>query len=357
MKKILLGTTALIAMGMVSSQAVAADKISLSLGGFMKQYVAVTDNDATTTAAAPDAQNDVVSTYGNTEIYFSGKTTLDNGLTVGVMVQNEGDRSNDNTDVSALTISSDSMGQLLIGGDTGAADKLMNVAPSVGPEDISGINGFAVNNGIGDIETRTSENKGNKLRYLSPTFSGVTVGVSHTPSGGTANDKIVDGGSASRTQAILAYSGEFSGVGVEFDIAREQIQQSTQQTRGGLVLAMGGFSVGGSYATFNEDDEGNSDANATTTISNDGKVWDFGVGYATGPYKFAVTYSDAEVDNTAADADEDTATTWSVGGSYDMGAGVNLVGQYMKGKYQNELGTLTTGNNPSAFIAGIEVSF
>ena len=355
MKKILLGTTALIAMGMVSSQAVAADKISLSLGGFMKQYVAVTDGDATTTAATPNAENDLISTYGNTEVYFSGKTTLDNGLTVGVMVQLEADSADvtsKNADVSALTISSDSMGQLLIGADTGAADKLMNVAPKVGPEDISGINGYAATNGIGDIETRTSESKANKLRYISPTFGGVTVAVSHAPSS-TNNDKIVAGGSASRTQAILAYSGEFSGVGVNFDIAREQIQQVTEQTRAGLVLAMGGFSVGGSYAAFNDNDEGN----ISSSVSNDGNVWDLGVGYATGPYKFAVTYSDAEVDNTSADADQDTATTWSVGGSYDMGAGVNLVGQYMKGKYQNELGTLTTTNNPSVFIAGVEVSF
>lgn len=352
MKKILLGTTALIAMGLVSSQASAADKISLGLGGFMSQYVAFTDTDGSTVAGSPDAQNDAVSTFGNSEVYFSGSTTLDNGLAVGVMVQREADKGNGgNTDVSALTISSDSMGQLLLGGDSGAVAKLQNTAPIVGPKAIGDMSRYSAN-AVAAINTEGSGNKFNKIRYISPSFGGVSVAASFQPSG-TNNDEVVAGGSASTTELAVAYSGEFSGVGVSADLGREQQQQAVQITRGGLVLTMAGFSVGGSYAKHSDDDVGNT----ATSTTNDARVYDLGVGYATGPYSFAVTYSNAEAEGTTAVAANDESETWSVGGAYDMGAGVSLVGQYGKGKYQNEAKSLTTDNNGSAFIAGIEVSF
>lgn len=355
MKKILMGTTALIAMGLASGQAAA--EVELGLGGFMNQYVAYSDNDNPNTAGNPDNRNAEISIYGDTEIFFSGSTTLDNGLTVGARVDLEGDRhtrTND-IDMSRITISSDGFGQLMIGGDVGAAKMMSNVAPIVGPLEINDVNGFAANNGIGDIDTNTLGGKNSKIRYTTPSFSGFSLSLSSTPDGQNENQDVVAGSSGSETSVAIAYSGEISGMGVEFDLGRQQEQNVATNTitRGGLVVSMGGFSVGGSYATHESDDAGNTAA----STSNDGKVYDIGVGYVTGPYAFAVTYSDAEVKNTVADADEDTATTWSIGASYDMGAGVALVGQYAKGDYQNEGGTLATGNNPSVFVAGIEVAF
>ena len=356
MKKILLGTTALIAMGLVSGQANAADKISLGLGGFMNQYVAYSDNDATATTANPDAQNDAISQYGDTEIYVSGSTTLDNGLTVKAMVQREGDKGNSGNDVSNLTISSDGFGQLLLGSDVGAAKKLGNKAPNVGPLGITDVDAFGVSTSIvnGTTSSEADGDKSAKLRYISPSFSGVSVAISHAPDQDSANSEVVATDGDSQTQFAVAYSGEVSGMGVELDLGRVQSQGSAaQKTRGGLVVSMGGFSVGGSYAAMSDDDEGN----ATTDDSLDGNAWDLGVGYATGPYSFAVTYAESEIDATSADTDSDEATIWKVGGSYDMGAGVSLVGQYAKGKYQNEENSLVSGNNPSVFLAGIEVSF
>ncbi|MCW8916917.1 MAG: porin, partial [Magnetovibrio sp.] len=88
MKKILLGTTAVIALGTLSTEAFAADKIQLGLGGFMRQYVAISNSDevATTTNAARDSG---IGQWGNSEVFFSGSTTLDNGLKVAAKVELE----------------------------------------------------------------------------------------------------------------------------------------------------------------------------------------------------------------------------------------------------------------------------
>jgi len=45
MKKILLASTALVAMATVSGEAFAADKIALSLSGFHRQYIALSSPD------------------------------------------------------------------------------------------------------------------------------------------------------------------------------------------------------------------------------------------------------------------------------------------------------------------------
>jgi hypothetical protein len=45
MKKVLLGTTAMVSVGMVAGQASAAEPIELSLGGYHNWAVFYTDND------------------------------------------------------------------------------------------------------------------------------------------------------------------------------------------------------------------------------------------------------------------------------------------------------------------------
>ena len=357
MKKILLGTTALIAMGLVSGQANAADKIALGLGGFMTQYGVMLDNDSNASAT----KNDAGAMYSDSEVYFTGKTTLDNGLDVAVMIQSEINRNgtDGSTDVATVTVSSDTMGQVMLGNDLNAGYKMGNVAPNVMQKthNVNWILGLGQATAVANVTTRASSDKSMKVRYISPSFGGLAVAASHTPDVG-ANDAEVEAGGNSQTSVALSYSGEVSGVGVKADVSRTQTQQATQVTRGGLVATMGGFSVGGSYARIADDDEGNGVAGSGhADSSQDGKAWDLGVGYKTGPYSFAVTYLSTEAEASAADTDNDEATVWQVGGKYNLGAGVDLVGVYSKGKFQNEANSLSTGNAPSAFVAGIEVSF
>ena len=95
MKKILLGSTAIVAAGMIASvpSANAASKMKLSVGGYMEQWVGFTSGDY---GAGQDYSG--FSTVSDGEIHFKGKTKLDNGITVGVNVQLEAQQGGDQID-------------------------------------------------------------------------------------------------------------------------------------------------------------------------------------------------------------------------------------------------------------------
>ena len=101
MKKLLVASTALVAFAAVNS-AQAADPIKLTVGGYMNQYVGYTDQDE-------DGQENFaeVNINSETELYFRGSTTLDNGLTVGVNIDRYSDRNDTGGDDVFLQISSE----------------------------------------------------------------------------------------------------------------------------------------------------------------------------------------------------------------------------------------------------------
>ena len=84
MKRILLGTTALVAVGVIGAP-VAQAQIELGVGGFMEQYFGYGSSDI--------EDRDHFDQKSDSEIIFSGSTTLDNGLQFGVNVQLEGNTS------------------------------------------------------------------------------------------------------------------------------------------------------------------------------------------------------------------------------------------------------------------------
>ena len=95
MRKVLLGTTAMVAAGMLASapSAIAAEKLQLGLGGYMEQWFGYTAQDG---MSGQDFSgfNQIM----DPEVYFRGSTELDNGLTIGVDVQLEGNTQNSDHD-------------------------------------------------------------------------------------------------------------------------------------------------------------------------------------------------------------------------------------------------------------------
>src|SRR5687768_6712687 len=89
MKKVLLGTTALIAGGLAAVPAMAADPIKLTVGGYMQQYFNAGHYGGT--GVAPTNVDYRTPNYKyEGEIWFIGQTKLDNGTTVGVRIELEG---------------------------------------------------------------------------------------------------------------------------------------------------------------------------------------------------------------------------------------------------------------------------
>ena len=347
MKKILMGTTAIIALASFSSQAVAAEKISLGLGGFQKFFAAkVTRGEAT------DAHMDMAG-WTDTEVYFKGSTTLDNGVSVSSTIQLEADASATAIDNSYMTISSDAMGSVSLGGMFGAADAMHVGAPSMGPigyGDVEGLDGtFALTaNEVGGFGDDTL-----KGVYMSPDFNGVTIGMSYTAGegfGGASSAKNVPHASSNdHFSAAVAYSGEMSGAAVDVSLSHMNDNAGNLKTNAiGVNVGMNGFTFGGSYHDFS-----GTGSPGNTGGELDGNGYDLGVSYETGAVSVAATYMNSTNDGSTA-AGENKDTMWNLGVSYDLGAGVGLVAQYYSAKADAEAATAVTSK---AIIAGIEVSF
>ena len=99
MRRILLGSTALIGAGvaMASQPALAADGIKLGVGGYFRTaYMVVFDDDS---EGEPGNERNTDGVFSDAEIHFTGSTILDNGLELGARVELEGeDNSGDGGD-------------------------------------------------------------------------------------------------------------------------------------------------------------------------------------------------------------------------------------------------------------------
>jgi outer membrane protein OmpU len=295
---------------------------------------------------------------------------LDNGLTICVNSDRYSDRDDSSGDDVFLQISSDTIGKIRVGQTKGAAYALSHTSPSVG----------AVGNNDGDVQdwisrpsnitadqthTASESNDGQKIVYWTPNFAGFQAGFSYGLNANNLADQTIDvggtnTGSDTAFDAGVAYNGEFGGVSVGADVTYQRdfnggttgvAVDDREAWRGGLSVGVAGFTIGGSYR--DTDNEGN--------VKNiDASGWDVGVAYATGPYGVSLSYMSLEQDNATNPAVEDTDKSWVLGGSYDMGAGVKLVGSVFSAEYEN--GNVNTVNNTSdneAFgvVTGIEVNF
>ncbi|MCW8917086.1 MAG: porin, partial [Magnetovibrio sp.] len=303
--------------------------------------------------------------WGNSEVFFSGSTTLDNGLKVAAKVELEANQgaASDSIDRSFLTISSDEMGALSMGAMPHAADDMDVRAPNAGNLDWRDTDNFAGSATAATAATAAYTNSSNsiyqwgnndgiKLKYASPNFSGVTVGGSWggKSSGNETEDNRLTLTSAEDSWTVGAkYSGDFDGVGVKASLVHGSgAVTNVEQTQVGLSVSTAGFTIGGGYSDFD-------DTRDNPTASNDGEGWELGVGYETGPYSVSAAYMTSSNKDTTATAGDNEDTKWNVVATYDMGAGVALSATYFKSEADQE-GT-TAAVDVNGLIAGIEVGF
>ncbi|MCW8915232.1 MAG: porin, partial [Magnetovibrio sp.] len=302
--------------------------------------------------------------WGNSEVFFSGSTTLDNGLKVAAKVELEANQgaASDSIDRSYLTISSDEMGALTMGAAPHAADDMDVRAPNAGNLDWRDTDNFAGSATAATAATTVYTNSSNsiyqwgnhdgiKVKYASPNFSGVTVGGSWSSIANgveTEDGRLITTAQDDTWTVGAKYSGDFDGVGVNASLVHGTAVSNIEQTALGLSVSTAGFTIGGSYSDFN-------DTRNNPTDSNDGEGWELGVGYETGPYSVSAAYMTASNKDTTAIAGDNEDTKWNVVATYDMGAGVALSATYFKSEADAE-GT-TAAVDVNGLIAGIEVGF
>jgi len=189
MRKILLTTTALVALGGVS----AASAIEIS-GGYTFDY---NDTSNTGTGGTADETNVSGTEMGSdANIDFTGETTTDAGLTFGGMVRIATDQTNDNTDTQTVAVEdqglyiSGDFGYVMMGATDGVVDGMDNFMTS----------GSIVENGVAtttdaniNLSSNVADNEAvGKIGYRSNNINGFQFGISYEDAGdnGSENDDL-----------------------------------------------------------------------------------------------------------------------------------------------------------------------
>jgi hypothetical protein len=246
MKRLLYGTTALVAAGLAAGEASAASGLKLGITGFYRNAIGAswgngpqaalpTSGGAFSTGGLNTFDRQDVSMRQEIRVNFTGDTTLDNGLTVGVLVGLNGEnvaKSGSTNQINrAYADFSGKFGLVRVGetdsalgtdcvGDPGNVTSNFGVnSPN---ESFSNVgigtlrNKFNPSNTpitvgvapVGEIGTcfglESKGNKGNKIEYFSPSFDGMTFGVSYAPQGAS---RFPGGGLAYGTDVLAPVGG------------------------------------------------------------------------------------------------------------------------------------------------------
>lgn len=362
MKKVLLGTTALVAAGMVASApAMAAEKISAKVGGYMEQWIGFTTVDDGSTRDV-----DGVDIKSDSEIHFKGSTTLDNGIEFGINVQLEANsNSSDQIDESYLIVRG-GFGEINLGSENSAMYK-MHYAPSDfgiginsgdqvdwalgGSSQISSGGYFRAPGGSTYVEPARA-NDSEKITYYTPRFSGFQVGASYSPdtlqdSNGLTDRSNTAGNLTDGVMFGANFKGDFSGASVGVSagygtfLENGTSSSTTDEPEAysfGATLGVGGFGVGASFAHAENQSSGNGDA------------YNLGVSYSTGPFGVSLTYFHGENEGTY---EQDTV---HLSGKYALGPGVTAAATLGNAQFESASSSIADVE-ATYFVTGIRLSF
>lgn len=361
MKKVLLGSTALVAAGLIAGHAEAADGVKLSLGGYYRGVAGVMFDDFDGAAAGleDDLRNYVFKQ--DVEVHFKGETTLDNGLTVGAVVQLEGQTSGDQID-EVYAYFSGGWGELRFGDDDEALTQLCSIGPS-GAANFGADSPFfsfsnsAANNTalpLGALAYASTNGTcygmtgdSTKLIYFSPNFGGFSFAMSFSPddtedtrnSTNGAGTRFENNGGDSEALSIAAnFNHDFNGVTLNigggatwsFDREAAPAADEKQDYQGYASVGFFGFTIGGSVeqrVDFGGDDSDRLVYGAGVTYNWD--AWTVGIGWTHGDYEIAqagttVTAGTATLALTG-DADQNQ-DIFALTAAYALGPGITVDG-------------------------------
>lgn len=386
MKKLLLSTAAV--CGLMAATPASAQDLSLELGGYFAGYLASVSQDE---ATGLEVNN--IDMLRDTEIYFTGETTLDNGLTVGVHFETEADGGDAMTVNESYMYLSGAWGRLNAGEENGAAYLLQVAAPSADSnvdgisQDIQPVN-YAQAKSNTELTAAVFDyaqdpsGKDDNLTYLTPVFSGFQAGFSYVFDNGDANDtagvRRDDEKDQTREayEAALRYEGSMDeidfalGAGyshVSFDplttpvVTKGVTSDDRTVYNVGLDIDWGAFGFGASYKNDDLGDRYQVD---------EAKTYVIGVDYTTGPFKLGASYMRDKrgLSNDATDLDgnfgagsnveEMETDRYTAGVIYTYGPGMTFRGsvQYIDHDFSNDA-TAGSDSDATSVLIGTQVQF
>ncbi len=362
MKKFYLALVALAVFAAGSAQA-ADQGVKLGLGGYYKAGFGIIadDDDGATQPQAQDRRNH--SLKQDVEVWFTGETTLDNGLTVGARVELEGQTQSDQIDETWMYMKG-SFGELRVGDEDDARRLKAVVGPmaskvfsAADPDDtmlhfsnnpLTQLTSYANNTAGVNNTVMKVENDSTKLIYMTPSFNGFSLAVSYAPdasqdmqNNGGLTQLDNDGGNSEAFSVAGAYDGKWDSTKVMASLGYTGSNNETASAddvnawHAGLGFGWGAFMVGGSYGVLNDG------------LGSDLDVTNFEIGgtYTTGPYTVGLGWSHGEYDVSA--TQEPELDVFMLSGSYAMGPGITLDAAISYDDYDND-GSAAAGSGLTA---------
>jgi predicted porin len=367
MKKVLLGTTALLGVGSIAGAAQASDGIKLDVGGFFQTvYQGVFDKKSDGHFGNHRNTDRFIH---NAEVHFKGETTLDNGLTVGAQIELEGENSGDQVDKSFVYWSG-AFGRVQVGTQDGP----IAACPVFPPGATANFSGFSPaswgsNDPIGSNSVCTDALSDNMtIKYTTPNFAGFQLVLAYSPNAGAVDytvpgvnsagtPNIFPGTATHNYSAYLTYGYAGDGWGVDWGGGFSRFGKvrgcggidvcdisSIYQTA--LTLTFGNFALGAIGAYY---DNGGDDNNAWVAgggASYGVDAWTVGIQGSHGWY--------AAAQGGGGDDGHDTLNRIIVTGSYELGPGVLLDAELGYTWFKDTTPATDEGNDDySAFDIGV----
>jgi predicted porin len=371
MKKLLLGTSALVAVGLTATDALAQGYIGMT--GFWRNWAMFADFPGAARINGTSPREFWMTS--NSEIIFRGETKLNNGLTFGFRVELEAWSQTAAGSLATHDQIDETWGYVKGGwgevrfGEEDDARKLKAYSVYIG-----GLLGTDSPDAVYALGTNTSyfnlDNDAPKILYFSPSFGGFSFGASYTPdhthgtrsfAGQGEND--CDGtqsrGCNSEAWSIAAdYRGKFGDVTVGLDAgysdSNNEITTSPDLSAwrvDGFVNIAATWEIGAWWGRLRNAQGSGLDNN----------TWGLGVLYTMGQWQLGGVFQEGKQER--ATGVTDRRHHWVLGAAYNLGGGVQVLGSVNYQRWRNTTGltanttgtTITGGGNVSAttFILGI----
>lgn len=358
MKKILLGSTALIAAGFLAGGVAHAENqpIAVTVGGYYQAGMAIIDQDSDDGEFADDTN---ATAFGqDVEINIGGSTTLDNGLTAGFKAVIEGNGAGDGSESmdERFIFFRGNFGQIRFGSTESARQEFTNFAP--GGSGIFGVNTpffiFAdPGNAAGIFNVSTYDDglgseDSTKIVYFSPDFNGFSFALSYAPSDANqsqygGNSRNVTGQLLDQLSAAAAFSHDFGGFKIRVAGGYESYvldkcaggvgacEDEPDSWHAGGTLTFGKVSVGGGFLQ--------SDLVANDSLGGNRERTDFDVGiaYWDAMWGVGIQYGRTDREGPVGGVSDDVSfDVIEVDGTYILGPGVSLQAAVRFGNFEDD---------------------
>jgi len=390
MRKILLGTTAVIGMAALASEAMAQTAPTVRIAGYMRfNYANVDQKTAQKEDRFVKLDSNDFSQEAEVDVLVEG--TAANGIVYGAQIEIQFDRGSNrdqtttaDLDEAFLFLRSESLGVLQLGNNEGIANQL--AVGQITGWATGGVDGDINDFMVGTTHTYFTFDTGDntKINYRSPSFFGFDFGGSFAfnksegtlecGSLGTSCQRLSEADGIARAKDIYElaarYTGNFAGFGVSGGvgyIGSSAVDARTAQGASfdgvslvniGLSASFAGFTVGGHYIFGS----GNgADTPLPSSGNNDDmKQYFFGAEYKIGAFRIGAHYFNNEYEGSIANAADREDKGYAVGGNYTLAPGLDLIAEYtsVEAKEDGVRGApAVTDAENKIFLLGARLSF